>query len=38
MKAYVELPAEILADAPARDEWLRRALERAAALPPKRRG
>ena len=38
MKAYVELPAEILANAPARDRWLRRSLEHAAALPPMRRG
>ena len=38
MKAYVELPAAVLADEPARDDWLRRSLEYAAALPPKRKG
>jgi TfoX/Sxy family transcriptional regulator of competence genes len=38
MKAYVELPPEVLADPSARDGWLRRSLDHAAALPPKRKG
>lgn len=37
MKAYVELPAEVLADEAARDGWLRRSLDHAASLPAKGR-